>query len=234
MKTPFLFIATIFVLIISLGIQDSFATNPEFISEITIATALKTDALPSNVINININLSALTSEKMNLSIFGDTLEITHEQTIFRNSTDYTYVGSTIDSKNNVFVTVFGDQARAEINLLGKNYILTPTAFNHQIGYYENNLDLSDDLGIHATSPSKENPNWESIIASFPPFEYSDDQVGDIIVDIIFLHTPNAYTEKGTTNIRLMANQGIDKTNIAFDERYESTYTNMSIIFSEKS
>ncbi len=219
MKTSFLFIATIFVLITSIGIHDSFAANPEFISEITVATALnhKIDRIPSNVINVNINPSALTSERMNLSIFGDTLEITHEQTIFRNSTDYTYVGSTTDSKNNVFVTVFGDQARAEISLLGQNYILTPTALNHQIGYYENNLDLSDDVGLHATSPNNENPNWESIIASFPPFEYSDDQVDDIIVDIIFLYTPNAFTEKGNTNLRLMANQGIDKTNIAFAE-----------------
>ena len=217
MKTSFLIVTTIFVLITSLGIQDSFAANPEFISEITVATALAADDTPSNVINVNINPTALTSEKMNLSIFGDTLEITHEKTITRNSTDFTYVGSTPDSKNNVFVTVFGDQARAEIALAGQNYILTPTELNHQIGHYENNLDFSDDVGLHSTSPNRENPDWQNIIASFSPFEYSDDQVNDIIVDVIFLYTPNAFIEKGNTNIRLMANLGIDKTNKAFEE-----------------
>jgi len=232
MKYSYLFIVTIFVLIASIGIQDSFAANPEFISEITAVitsstdnaalstdnTASSTVTPPPNVINININPTALTSERMNLSIFGNILEITHEQTIFRNSTDYTYVGSTTNSKNNVFVTVFGDQVRAEISLPGQNYILTPTALNHQIGYYPNDLDLTSDVvGIHAASTSGENPDWQNIIATFPLFEYSDDQVNDIIIDVIFLYTDAAVAQKGSSNIRLMANQGIDKTNIAFQE-----------------
>ena len=58
---------------------------------------------------------------MNLTIFGNTLQITHEETIIRNSTDYTYVGSTPNSKNNVFIAVFGDHARLEISGPGQNF-----------------------------------------------------------------------------------------------------------------
>ena len=68
---------------------------------------------------VSIDTGALKLEKFNITAFGKTLEVIRDKTIFRNSTDFTFVGSTGNGSKNVFVTVFGDRARMEIGLPGR-------------------------------------------------------------------------------------------------------------------
>lgn len=127
-------LVTIVVLIfVGFSIQNSFATNPEFVSVLptdpltqSLRSVSNAEHVSVKMEQVSINLDALKAEKINLSVFNNTIEITHDQTIFRNSTDYTFVGSTLNLEKNVFITIFDDKARLEISMAGENYVLMPT------------------------------------------------------------------------------------------------------------
>ena len=88
-------------------LHDVHGQSSEFISIVEddsqTATGQSSNAEIVNSANVNINLEALSEPAMNITVFGQTLRVTHEETIFRNATDYTYIGSTENAKNNVFI-----------------------------------------------------------------------------------------------------------------------------------
>jgi len=201
------------IFIIGFGTQESFATNPEFVTILPeINASLQAANTGFDVIQVSINTDVLTAEKINLSVFGETIEITHDQTIFRNSTDYTFVGSTPGLDKNVFITVFGDKARLEMSISGENYVLMPNGNAHQISNFAN---IASTIGDNPAE-GQSNPDWPNIIASLPTIPPNSNTHGNVEIDVIFLYTQAAIDNQGSTNIRLMANQGIDKANIAFE------------------
>ena len=161
---------------------------------------------------VSVNIDALQSDITSLSVFNKTIQITHDKTVFRNSTDYTFVGSTPDLEKNVFITVFGDKTRLEISLPGENYVMSSKGNNHEIRNFNNSA-------VHIIDNPSEghaNPNWQNIIESLPTQPPNSDTHSNVEIDVIFLYTEAAHDEVGSTNIRLMANQGTDKTNIALE------------------
>ncbi len=208
------------LVVLPITTSDIFAqqTMPEFVTipdnfRTAKSQTSDTSNTQHNVSNVEINLQALTEPSMNLAVFGKTIGITHEQTIIRNSTDYTYVGSTSDSKNNVFIAVFNDYTRLELSGVGKNYVIEPVDNKHVIRQYSNLAFGSESEG---GGDLDLNPNYQNVVSAVPVGEFSGTTHRNMEIDIVFLYTDNARTEKGSINLRLMANLGIDKSNIAFN------------------
>ena len=173
----------------------------------------KTASQPNtdNISYVEISLDALSEPTMNLTIFDNTLQITHEETIIRNSTDYTYIGSTPNSKNNVFIAVFGDQARLEISGQGENYVLEPSGDTHIIKM-SNIVDFSS--ASEGNSVFTLNPNYIQVVNEIPVGVFSSATHHNLEIDIVFLYTDSAINSEGSSGIRLISNLGVDKTNIA--------------------
>lgn len=137
----------------------------------------------NDISNVEISLEALLEPTMNLTIFGNTLQIIHEETIIRNSSDYTYIGSTSNSKNNVFIAVFDDQARLEISGQEENYVLEPSGNNHTIKMYNNiNFDsTSEGGGVLAL-----NPNYIQVVNEIPVGMFSTATHHNMEIDVVLL------------------------------------------------
>ena len=80
-----LLVAIIALVFVGFSIQDSFAANPEFVSVITQNASTKSLNSNSNIAQVSINTDALKAEKINLSVFGETIEITHIDEICKES-----------------------------------------------------------------------------------------------------------------------------------------------------
>ena len=208
------------IFIVGFGTQESFATNPEFVTVLPQTSAsLQAASSDIDVMQVSINTDVLAAEKINLSVFGETIEITHNQTIFRNSTDYTFVGSTPGLDKNVFITVIGDMARLEMSIAGENYVLMPNGNAHEISNFSNTASTIGDNPIEGQA----NPDWRNIIDSLPAIPPNSNTHGNVEIDVIFLYTEAAWDSQifdndpnnAYTILQIMANLGIDKANIAF-------------------
>ena len=73
--------------LVAIQSQESFAEIPEFIIQLPGGAQSTESEYIYNSTIVGIDTLALDAEKMNLSIFNETLEITHEQNIIRNATD---------------------------------------------------------------------------------------------------------------------------------------------------
>ncbi len=75
-----LLITIIALIFVGFSIQESFATNPEFVTVLPQPVS-PLQAVNSNigVIQVSINTDVLSAEKINLSVFGETIEIIHNQ-----------------------------------------------------------------------------------------------------------------------------------------------------------
>ncbi len=140
---------------------------------------------------------------------GETLHITHEKTITRNATDFTYIGSTLNSSHNVFIAVFGDEARLELSAPNKNMVLEYNGENHII---RNSNELAFGPENEGGGQLRVNPNYEQIVQNAPEGVFTSDTHHNLEIDVIFLYTPGAENDKSQNRLRLIANLGIDKIN----------------------
>ncbi len=101
---------------------------------------------------------------MNLTIFGDIIQITHEKTITRNATDFTYIGSTTNSSHNVFIAVFGDDIQLELDTYNRNIVLEPVGNAHVVKSANDVAFGSENEGGGQFSL---NPNYQQIIQNTP-------------------------------------------------------------------
>ncbi len=215
------------VSVTSFSIDESFAETPEFVTEIMLDGSFNQispfEGSFENNAFVEVDLELLKLDKMNLTIFGETYKITHEQTMIHEVNEYTYVGSSNGLKNNVFIAVVEDKAYMEMSLFGKNIVLTSS--NNDVNQIE--LISHDELVLfgHENPPPPTNdllPNWQEIVNSLPTGTYNSDDYENVVIDVIFLYTDNAKkffddnNKNGTIEIRLLANMGISKTNIAFE------------------
>ncbi len=114
----FFFISILFIF--SFGIQESFAAPNE---PVTVITNIETNTLrqqsspniTSNLEIVDINPAAINDETMNITIFDEVLQVTHEKTITRTENDFTYIGSTNDSYYNVWIAYYEGDMRIEID-----------------------------------------------------------------------------------------------------------------------
>lgn len=196
-------------------VQDSFAqTVPDFVTEIPNDISppeTTTSSIDSDVAFVNINLDALSEPSMSLSIFGDTLTIIHEETIFRNSTDYTYIGSTNDQKYNVFIAVLNDKAYLELTSPQQNYELSFDNNSHKIQKFTELVFNEDD-------PLFTNTELNELSNSFVynPTFHEDSPITDTLVDVTFFYTDAALNARSSTIMRQMATLGVDKANLGFN------------------
>ncbi len=79
----------------------------------------------SNTASVEINPKALKEDKMNITIFDETIVVTHEKTITRTPNDFTYIGSTSDSFENVWIAYYDGAMRLEMTFNSNNYTLKP-------------------------------------------------------------------------------------------------------------
>ncbi len=91
MKQLFYFIMILFS--VGFGIQDSFAETSEFITSYEYVSDNNGVSGSSNISYdtaiVDLNSLSLQEDTMNITVFGQTLEITHEKTITRSSNDFT-------------------------------------------------------------------------------------------------------------------------------------------------
>ena len=123
--------------------SDSFADDVELVTVISPlhdgddASGLSSQNLLPNSAVVQINHQALNEPNMNITVFDKVIEVTHEKTIHRAENDFTYVGSSNDSYNNVWMAYYDGDMRLEMTLPEKNYILEPAATNvhTQVAHY---------------------------------------------------------------------------------------------------
>lgn len=165
--------------------------------------------------DVNINLDALSQPSMNLTVFGETIQITHETTFFKNATEYTYVGNTPGSKGNVYIAVIGDMARLELESPRLDYILEPSGNAHKIIKYNALGFIAQDENTRLPPLNQDHPR---IVASAPRGTFTTDLYEPLEIDVIFLYT-DAVFEKFEPNahidIRLIANIALSRANFAF-------------------
>ena len=215
------------LLVFSFGIQESFAEIGELVTvsnntEIDIPRQQQSPTpdnqpppsnIDSNLEIVDINPAVLDDEMMNITIFGEVLQVTHEKTITRADDDFTYVGSTNGSAYSVWIAYYQGDMRIEIDLPRNNYILEPFVDKHIFTKYsETSFGAANEGGSGIVL----NPDYQSIVDNVPMGTFTSNNYKDITIDIIYLYTNKASDIKGQNNIRMMGNLGIDKINNSFD------------------
>ncbi len=197
------------------SIQESYAQAAELVTDILVSQndeqihITKPDNRNSTL--VDVNPLALFAENMNITVFGKTIEITREKIIQRTSDDFTYVGSTFNSFENVWIAYYNGTMRVELSEID-SYVLEPFNDIHIISRYGGGVSFgsNNEPGVLSL-----NPNYKKMIDSAPVGTFHKNTHHDIFIDVIYLYTDQAEAEKGQSGIRLMGNLGVDKTNDAF-------------------
>ncbi|MDA7942323.1 MAG: HYR domain-containing protein [Nitrosopumilus sp.] len=168
-----------------------------------------------NASSVGINIDALSQPTMEITVFGETVTVTHEETYFKSDTEYTYVGSTPGLHGNVFIAVIGDVARMELDRPVNSYVMGPSDGEHRIVRYDPAGYLSD---VEGTDPPPLNPNHARIVRDAPRGEFSSELYEKLEINVIYLYTDAAedhFEDISQTGVQLVANIATIRVNRAF-------------------
>ncbi|MDA7997449.1 MAG: HYR domain-containing protein [Nitrosopumilus sp.] len=168
-----------------------------------------------NVTSVGINIDALSLPTMEITVFGETVTVTHEETYFKSDTEYTYVGSTPGLQNNVFIAVIDDVAMMELDRHTNSYVMAPLDNGHQIARYDPVGYLAD---VENNENPSLNPNHARIVRDAPRGEFSSELYEKLEINAIYLYTDAAESHFGElrqTGVQLVANIVTARVNTAF-------------------
>ena len=190
----FLIFSVIFVF--SFGVNNALADNSEFVTIISSDLRSSVITSPLNVESVRVNPQVLNQTNMNISVFDKIIKVTHEKTIHRAENDFTYIGSTNGSYNNVWIAYYDGDVRLELTLPENNYVLEPNENDHIITEY----DVLGFGGSNEGSDASLNPDYQTIVNNTPVGEFTSDDYLDLVIDVIFLYTDESVDRKGQSGI----------------------------------
>lgn len=174
-----------------------------------------------NTSTVNVNLDALKNPVMNLTVFGEVLEITHERTDILGPEDFVYVGSTGNFVDNVYIVVYQDYVLLTIDNTDASYVMEPADSGTHV------IRKTNPLGFNSDYPPDEtpvmNPNYLSILRANLDGNYTTDRYEKVKIDVIVYTTNMAHTlgtgdaaqEPLGLDARLQSNLAISQINDSF-------------------